>query len=695
MASGLGRWLKTLVSRGSGTDQERYLAIDDLENGYYNYRLMRFRSDGDLVRYPDYIWSSAGYWAARGGLSVHLEELAEALEGAIYSDILVVLNREDRKRCLERLVMSWDDQLEALVDKQVERMIAERGWRLATPGRPVRMRVVGDGDVAMGGEPVGLEEGEFATALLPSLYHGPVESSRPLAEVFVRVPKEVGGKGGFRSVGTFYDDQLAFTIGRHWLDNGRDLLLPASALYTLHRFPGQAEINHRLNADLADRYSMVRTSSGQGDTITIQEIASSRPVLEVMLIPDGVERARSLPRDPRPAAGDPLGTLIPDGEPAFGGLTMIPEPEPVPSLVLSRRAVLLQRVHFSGVMRGYHMDVTADGTIVPQHPAPAARFRVEDGEVHFEPLRRDITLDGVPTRAGRRQLLDKLVHTVCFGNVTLEYRAAPRRDDPRWPYLAEITVPAEPTELAVGGTYRVGRDRRKCEIPLPDRAVIENILWHPSVNRQGAIRTRTGEVPVESFTTDSIMVAGRHAELDLRGSEPKVRALSKVCPVFVRRADKSVLRLIAREGSTAQPLAAGDELLIGNALFRVILPGGAQGLLHTTTKLRPPADLTPPPEGARHDDPSFLDPPEPEIADPDSLHDLTDLPSLPGDESAHERQVVAAVQAGDEPASPRDPERDPPGWYGDLPKMLRSRLALPELGVDTISLDESLTVAEG
>ena len=73
------------------------------------------------------------------------------------------------------------------------------------------------------------------------------------------------------------------------------------------------------------------------------------------------------------------------------------------------------------------------------------------------------------------------------------------------------------------GEDRIGRDRRKCEISLPDRAISENILWHPSVNRGGTIRTRTGEVSVDSFTSDSIMVAGRHAEIDL---QPLTRSLA-------------------------------------------------------------------------------------------------------------------------------------------------------------------------
>ena len=78
MPGGIGPWIRALVApRADAGGAERWLQVDDRNNGFYNFRLMRFAAGGDLVRYPDYIWSSAGYWAARGGLSVHLEEVAE------------------------------------------------------------------------------------------------------------------------------------------------------------------------------------------------------------------------------------------------------------------------------------------------------------------------------------------------------------------------------------------------------------------------------------------------------------------------------------------------------------------------------------------------------------------------------------------------------------------------------------------
>ena len=632
------------MGKGEGTRTGPWLPVDDPRNGYYNFRLMRFRAEGDLVRYPDYIWSSAGYWAARGGLSVHIEEVAERHEGIIYSDILVLLNREDRLRSQERLVTPWEDQLQELVSDQTARLIEERGWQLATPGRPVRVRVIGDGEPAMGGQPMGLAEGEFATALLPNLYHGPVASSRPVAEVFVRIPQSAGGRGGFRSVGTYYDDQLAFTVGRHWLDNGRVPDLPASALYTLHRFPGQTRVNHRLNADLSETYQLLQTSSSQGESVVVQ--IDDSPVMEVMLVKAEQGADATLDRE----AGR-TGTLIPEDLAPTDGMTMIPEPEPEPSLILSRRGVLLQKPLFRGVMRGYRLDIGLDGTVAPQVPEPAVRIRVEDDRVYLEPLRRDTTLDGEPLSVGRRVLLKGPEHTVAFANIAFTYRNTAVRDS-RWPYLGELTVPAEPLELPTGSSYRIGRDRRKCEIALPDRALNDNILWDPSVDRSGVIRTRSGEVPVDSFTTDSIMVAGRHAEIDLRGAEPKVRALSRACPVFIRRRDGAVIRLIAKEGATAQPLQLSDDLLVGNTLFRVILP-------------------TPPPELRRvgsESSPTQAPPGRP--SDPVSEASVEDLPDV-------------------------ETTAEPTRYYGDLPRMLRRRISLPRLQLSRISLEEDLTVAEG
>lgn len=690
MSGGIGSWLRGLMApRADVGGGERWLAVDDPDNGYYNFRLMRFAADGDLVRYPDHIWSTATRWNSPGGLRAHLQEVARRLQGIVYSDVLVLLSADDRQRQIERGAADWEDQLQALVSKQIERLCDQLGWRMALPDRPVTVRIVGDGEPAMGGRPLGLDRGEFATALLPNLYHGPIPDSRPFVDIYIRVPQAAGGHGGFRQVGVLHEDQLAFTIGSHWLDNGRDPSLPASALYTLHRPPGQTEILHRLNPDLADAFRLRQTRGPQGDTVSVDDAESERTVLEVMLIPTDL-RAGS------PAVSGEAAQTDIDDFLAAGGMTVIPEPEPDPRVILSRRALLLQRVHFPRVMDGYHVDIAGDGSVGPQLPDPVARLVVHGGAVRLRVMGDQVALDGAPAAPGAENELGGDRHEIASGHGRLVLRLSGPDADPRWPYLAELSLPAEPHELAIGSAYRVGRDRRKCEIALPDRAVNENIHWQPGVDPDGDVPIRGGQVPVSSFTTDSIMVAGRHAEIDLRGNEPKVRALSRACPVFVRRRSGAVLRLIAKEGATAQPLRQGDELLIGNALFRVILP--YQPVTGGPVDLSPGGGAAPAPTSAAGGGPPTDVPPARHARALPLLGPQTDL-SLP-----RRPEAPAARQAL--PAPPRrltasdltlvedvEPEPDE-DRYGDVPRSLRSRPALPALTTPPEPLDEGLTVMD-
>jgi len=228
----------------------------------------------------------------------------------------------------------------------------------------------------------------------------------------------------------------------------------------------------------------------------------------------------------------------------------------------------------------------------------------------------------------------------------------------------------------MGARYRVGRDRRKCEISLPDRAVNENILWDPAVNRTGVIRTKSGEVPVESFTTDSIMVAGQHAEIDLRTDEAKVRAMSRVCPVFLRSRDGAVVRLIAKAGATAQPLRLGDDLLVGNTVFRIIMPAGPPELSAGGAGRGKTVPTT---QGASQEEPS--DPSLASVETPDLEQTSPSLaPDLPSEESP--------------PPEESPPDSLPERVYGSLPRALRRRISLPSLSLRYISLNEGQTVID-
>jgi hypothetical protein len=418
--------------------------------------------------------------------------------------------------------------------------------------------------------------------------------------------------------------------------------------------------------------------------VTVEDGAGGAPVLEVMLIPADASR-------PSEAAVGAGGTLVPEGVAVSDGATLIPEPEPDPRVILSRRALLVQRVHFPRVMGGYQLDIGDDGSVAPQLPEPAARVLVDGEQIELRPLRAGVTVDGEELSADRTFPLTG-ERDIGLSRGRLTYRSC-THDDPRWPYLGEFSVPAEPHELELGSAFRIGRDRRKCEIALPDRAIHENIHWLPAVDPRGTIPTRGGEVAVASFTTDSIMVAGRHAEIDLRGSEPKVRALSRACPVFVRRRTGARLRLIAKEGATAQPLRQGDELLVGNTLFRVILPIGAAPA--------PPVNLSPagaPPAGNPSASATGAGPggggasaaPHRRARTLPHLGPQTDL-SLPARRPPPRKcsPVDPDATLMEDATCDREDDR-----YGDLPRFLRRRSDLPRVGTARITLEQGLTVMD-
>ncbi|MCK6528468.1 hypothetical protein L6R50_13250 [Myxococcota bacterium] len=585
MAGTWKQWLRGLISPGSvrAREEGRWLAVDPTPGGYYDGRVMRFRAEGDLVGYPEYVWSNSPYWAARGGLSVHFEEVAESQKGAVYGDVLVVLSPETWKRGREDLLHPWEDRLRQQLEHAFGEARQKREWTLAHPRRPLTVQAIVDGGPEMHGATLGLEGAEFATVLSPNLYVGPGAESRPLFEVFVRLPSDPRAGERFRAVGTFWDDQLAFTVGAHWLDNGRVPALPCSALYTLHRYPGREGVNHHLSPEVQDRYVLQRAAAGGGEKVTIEDVESGDVLVEVMLIAAEGAFLGEIPGS-TPSRGDPTPdlqkTFVPEDLPLGGGLTIIPDPEPTPTLVLSERAFLLQKVHFSEVMTGYRVDVGPAGEVAPSLPEPVGRFRVEGREVSFEPLRRDLTVDGLPVVAGRRIPLHKPEHRVAWGDVEVLYRALEHARDPRWPYLASVSVPSRSHGMPFGEKYSIGRDQRRCELTLPDRPGHANIHWAPGAGEGADVRTRGGRITRDRLTTDAIMVAGRHASLDLTGPVPVVRAASVSCAVFVRRGDGEVVRLTiaagAEEGAGTE-LRPDDELLVGNSLFRVGLPPQPHG----------------------------------------------------------------------------------------------------------------------
>lgn len=577
MSGRLTRMLRLFVP-GSIRSREgaRWCQVDPLPSGSYNHQILRSRAEGDFVRYPDYLWSPTPYWTARGGLNGHLRELADRLDGLVYSDVLIILHPEDHARTEASLLSSWEASARAELAECFDRLVSSQGYTKAFPDRPLQLQVVRDGDPRLGAL-VGLEPGEFATAMLPNLYLGPVETSAPLVEVFV-----ADERGRFESVGTLYSDQLAFNVGAHALDNGRVDRLGDSALYTLHRFPGQVGLHHKVNGERADRVVLETGKAHGGETVRLVDRSRDKVLLEVMIVaareldaevPDGREVGGPRPLVGLPGflpAADAPATILPEGVDlgTFGAFSVIPEALPHRIHTLSERAFLLQRIHFREEMVGYHVELDRRGEVGPGVPDPIARIEVVEDRVAVVSLSRDLAVDGAPLQPDQKMALRGNEHRITWRDGETTFRPMRRVGDRRWPYVGRLDSPRRSTPLPEGDVWTIGRDSQRCDVPLPDRDLRTNIRWRDG-RTEGPVQVQGGRVERGRFRTDAICVASRAASIDLTGV-PSLENLSERCPVHIVRGPE-VIRL--KNGSCV-PLRAGDELLIGNQAFRLVAPGG-------------------------------------------------------------------------------------------------------------------------
>ncbi len=603
MAGRLARMLRGLFVPGSirAREEERWFFVDPLPSGSYNHQFLRSRAEGDFVRHPDYLWSPTPYWTASGGLNGHLRELADRLGGVVYSDVLLVLHPEDHARTDASMLRSWRKAAQDELADCFERLVRSQGWTKATPGRPLQLRVLRDGDPSLGST-LGLKPGEFATAMLPNLYLGPVATSVPLVEVFV-----ADERGRFSPLGTVYSDQLAFSVGAHPLDNGRLDRLGDSAVYTVHRLPGEPGLHHRVNGERADRLAIETGTAHGGDTIRVVDKGRDKVLLEVMLVaakeldaelPDGDETG------PRPLiglpgflpGGKPQGTILPEGLDlgALGAFSIIPDALPQAVHTLSERGFLLQKVHFGGEMRGYTVDVDRRGEVGPSVADAVARIEVAGDRLTAIAVARDLSIDGVPLRPGSRMPLRSPEHELLWRDGELKLQSLRRPHDARWPYLARLSTPRRSTPLPAGEQWTVGRDAESCDVPLPDRPLSTNILWKDG-RTSGPVEVEGGRVDRATFRTDAICVASRAAAIDLSEPTARLHNTSQRCWLHVLRGEEAIR--VSRGGTIA--LEPGDELLIGNHAFALLAPGQVEAKKAAPAQLAPSSERLEQGPGAR------------------------------------------------------------------------------------------------
>ena len=573
-----GDFLARLVSaggtRGLSGDADRVLPAEPVF-AYFNDRLRKHHTAEDFVSDPGLLWSTQTFLARKGGLEAHLRaERADGVAG--FSDMLVIINADDRRRSLRQLSEPWAGQAAYLLGQRFRTFCDANDFHRLFPQRPMGVRVVEDGGLSMGGESLGLARGEFVTGLLPNFYGGAQATSRPIVGFHLNIP---GAWTGYREVGRLYSDQVLFTLGSHWLDNYRHPRLQLPALYRLQQFADGSFI-HIVNPEAMPDLQIVEQQSNGATVITLQHVSGVALAHIVLAMLDGdssigggtVGPWSAPPSDDDidlPVEEDSTSSIAPAVPDAFGqSRTVVPAEVDAKLLTLRERGVLLQRVHFARFMTGYDVFVGPAGEVGTALEAPSATLQVRKRRVSVVAHVPGVTLDGGPLPPGRPIVLQGEQRLAVEGT-ELHLRDLSNVDLPHWPYLLEIRRPGGSSHLVFGRTHRFGRDPR-CSVRLPDEPHNGNIVWRPEVQNSRVIRSRNGEIPKSRFYIDSIMVASEHAELDLDG-EPRLRGRARDCYSYVRRGDEILAISPTRRpaGRRELGLQPRDELLIGNSVFQV------------------------------------------------------------------------------------------------------------------------------
>jgi hypothetical protein len=587
-------------TRGLSGDQAHSVALDE-SNPYYNFRLRRHKAEGDLVTDPGLLWYTSPYVKRRSGLGTHVS--AEVGDGntANYTDILLILSRED----FARASAEWVENATRALQQEFDNFCRRENYHRLHEHRPLGVRVLEDGSTGMGGVSLGLQRGEFVTGILPNLYTGPVRGSYPVIGVHVNLP---GIWEGYQEVGRLYNDQCLFTLGNHWLDNFSHPQLQEAALYRLRQYPDGSFV-HIINPDLQDQYQVTSTNQDGASVLTLAtrdghplaymvlaviDPPVSRPRSEAPRVETapaatteaarpGVARsepsafsgraeapaARPTPRAPEaPSIAPPM--MLDDVAPAsrgLGGKTIIPDMPQERVFTLQERGALLQKVHFANFMLGYDVYFGPRGELGTHVESPAATFQVRRRSVSIVAHVDGVVVGGRPVPPGVEVPIEGDVKIEVAGQ-RMEYYDLRGLQVEGWPYVGEIRRPASSTYMIWGEDYQIGRSR-ECRVVLPDEPRNENIHWKPAIGDGATIRARSGEIPKSRFYTDSIMVASEHASVDLRGASPKLVCTARHCYAYVRRngAVYPVFPTTSPQLPKEIAIEPGDEIMIGNCLF--------------------------------------------------------------------------------------------------------------------------------
>lgn len=507
--------------RGLFESSTRHPFVGRPELKYFSQRIMIYRASGDIVENPELIWKSG----SKNGLIHSILQFSGREFPA--SEIVIFIPEQE----FSRISRSWYSQCLEVLSPLYFSLIRERNITQKFETN-VRFGFSPDGH---NGLELGLKENEFAIGLLDNR-HQETEDSLPLVDIKAHIAAQ---SDTFQSLGTLYNDQIAWTLGAHPLDTKRieKLQIPSALLVAQDEY---GELSFQTNP--AYEHLGLRPVP---NFINRRELIYRDRVLMTLIFETYELNRRTI--DKSMLLNIATKTLQIS----------------LSSLQLQKMGFMFQKNRFSQWMEGYDLYLHRGYELNSHKEKALGRFRIQGGIIHFLSFKPPCFVDDAILAANKEIRLCHGMQINCSGLI-FSFHIHPFVKQKNWPYLGEIRFNPTSQTLNYGSEYTIGRSA-DCAVALSSGSDNSNIIWKPEYVQGRRLPYRDTSVPKSSISTYSIMVGPKHAILDLRG-DPSLCIIHKKYPAFIRRGEQ-VLSLSTPGRKKA--LLSGDAILVGNEIFGV------------------------------------------------------------------------------------------------------------------------------
>ena len=465
------------------------------------------KHQSNLKNPSENIWSTD----SNMGLKSHLSSLIS--NGILPTgNFLIVLNTFDPPNDVDK----WTELLGKTLSKTLKEFL---------DGRKITCLIKPQVTVAIDGVDVprqNLKQREFLTIFTP--HRIKQEQSEPIASIYFTKDTKV------QLLGLLMKGQKHLTIGNHWLDTYSIESLPTPVSYHL-------EIDGQLHHHHTPQLQSLKKVTPDGTNISFFDSQG----LEQFTISIDKKVTKQVTPSSAEETTDKLFHVV-------------------------MRGLLLQKIHFHKFIIGYHVYIERTGELTFYPSQPVAQFWISTQKIEFTTKRINFKVNGKSIEPNQTIELSG-DYKITYHRLVFQFYDHRDKPIPNWPYVAEISYRGRRIPLRTETKHIIGREA-SATVNLPSSKKNDNIVWLPEFQKSASIPTKTGMVLKENFSSDTILVASKHCEINLENGKQTIQNISRNCFAFLYTQDRFIQM---PPKSSSQNFGHHDRIYLGNHVFEFLI----------------------------------------------------------------------------------------------------------------------------